>query len=105
MSEGIDRQQFANEAEKALSHPLVVGVIDEQLVNLGASRGSLVHYGLSKIAMYAATVARAQALGIDPDALRASPEEANDALMVRAERLAGLGVLVIVVSDDSGEDD
>jgi hypothetical protein len=93
----LDKQQFANEAEKALSHPLVVDVIDEQLLNLGVTRDSLVYYGLSKIAMYAATVARAQALGIDPDELRATPAEANAALLERAKRLAASDVPTIVI--------
>ena len=104
MADNIDRQQFANEAEKALSHPLVVRVIDEQLMNLNATRGGLVYYGLSKIAMYAATVARAQALGIDPDALRMTPDEQADAMVAQAERLAESGMPVIVVTHDTAED-
>jgi hypothetical protein len=60
-----------------LNHSLVESVIEEQMGNLGTD-SALVRYGLAKIATYAAQVARAQALGFDPDLLRLSPEEAND---------------------------
>jgi hypothetical protein len=71
------KQQHANDAEKALDYDLVKDVIAEQMGNLGTD-DKLVRYGLTKIAMYSASVARAQALGFDPDLLRLSAEEAND---------------------------
>lgn len=98
----IDRQAFANEAEKALDHPLVASVIDELLSNLGVSRESDEFYGIAKVAMYVATVARAQALGIDPDELRMTADEADVALREHAEHLAALGVPVSVVADEDG---
>lgn len=81
------KQIHANEAEKALTHDLVRDVITEQLGNLGKSDDALVRYGLSKIAMYAASVARAQAFGFDPDLLRLSTEEADEEAL-RMARLA-----------------
>ena len=51
-----EKQAFANEAEKALSHPLVIEVIDELAFNLtnGSHRDGLVRYGIKKVAMYKA---------------------------------------------------
>lgn len=86
----------ANESCKALDHDLVSGVIDEQMGNIG-SDSALVRYGLTKIAMYAAQVARAQALGFNPDLLRLSSEEANEEQLklARAAVAAGKPVLRI----------
>ncbi len=71
------KQVHANEAEKALDTQLMQDVIREQLENLGREDDPLAKYGLTKIAMYAASVARAQALGFDPDLLRLSADEAH----------------------------
>jgi hypothetical protein len=92
------KQQHANEAEKALDHALVKNVIEEQMQNLGTDN-ALVRYGLTKIAMYAASVARAQALGIDPDELRHTPEEARASLQARARAAVGAGVPTLLVDE------
>lgn len=86
------KQKHANESDKVLNHALVVGVIDELMDNLANNCGvrpgdALVRYGLTKVAMYAAQVARAQALGFDPDLLRTTESESN-AHMFRIARMA-----------------
>lgn len=68
----VQKNDHANKSDKALKHPLVIDVIDELIDNLGKKGDPLVKYGITKVAMYAAQVARAQALGIDPDDLRST---------------------------------
>ncbi len=46
--------------------------------DLGVTGQALPEYGIAKVANYAAQVARAQALGFDPDLLRLSDEEADE---------------------------
>lgn len=96
-----EKQAFANEAEKALDHALVKDVIEEQLGNLGRTDDGLARYGLTKIAMYTASVARAQALGIDPDDLRHTPEEANASLLRTARAFVAAGKPALRV-DETG---
>ena len=60
----------ANEAERVLEHELVKDVMEEFAGNMKFSLSGLPAYGLAKVVCYAAQVARAQALGIDPDELR-----------------------------------
>jgi hypothetical protein len=78
-------KRHATAAEKALDHELVKKVIKEQYGNItqnfGAEPEGLIHYGLLKIARYAAQVARAEAEGFDPDLLRVSPERATEMQM------------------------
>lgn len=88
------KKHHANESEKALKHPLVKDVMEELAGNLGIRGQALPEYGIAKVAAYAASVARAQALGFDPDLLRLSPEEANSELLALAERAARSGVPV-----------
>jgi hypothetical protein len=100
LSEADWKQRHANDADKALRHPLVEGVIDEQLMNLGREGDSLARYGLSKIAHYAAQVARAQALGFDPELLTLTPDEANRALMERAAAMVFAGVPTTIIAPE-----
>ena len=65
-----ERHAFANEAAKALDHDLVKNVMEEFAGNMRFELTGLPAYGLAKVAIYAAQVARAQALGINPDLLR-----------------------------------
>lgn len=90
------KQHHADEAEKAVIHDLVAGVIDEQMDNLNRS-DPLARYGLMKIAHYAATVARAQALGFDPELLKVTASEAeSEQLRVAAEAtLRGIPVYML----------
>lgn len=98
------KQDFANEAEQALTHPLVKEAIDELLGNLGAKLDGLEHYGITKVAQYAATVARAQAIGLDPDALRVSRDEGAEEIrrLAASAHKAGTPVIAIVRDDQSG---
>lgn len=100
---GDEKQAFANEAEKALEHPLVEEVIDELLFNLRlrGQQSSLPRYGIKKVAMYVATVARAQALGIDPDTLRMTNDESDEVQMRLVEAALGAGKPVIAVIADA----
>lgn len=96
-----EKQAFADEAEKALSHRMIEGVVDEALFNHGGDKSSLLYYSLMKVAMYTASVARAQALGIDPDELRSTPDEANEHMLRRARSFVAAGKPVLRV-DESG---
>ena len=84
------KQAHADEADKAVAHEIVQGVIDEQMGNLG-SGSALIRYGLTKVAVYAAQVARAQALGFDPSLLRLSAEEADAAMLALARASVASG--------------
>ena len=99
-----EKQAFANEAEKALSHPLVIEVIDELAFNLtnGSHRDGLVRYGIKKVAMYVATVARAHALGIDPDTLRTTDDEDTEFQRELLTAALGSGQPIIVVDTTGG---
>ena len=100
-----EKQAFANEAEKALDHPLVRDVIEEFADNMGFALEGLPFYGIMKVAMYTATVARAQALGIDPDELRHTPEEADAAMLRKMHAAVDAGVpTMVVVTDDHNAD-
>lgn len=98
-----EKRAFANEAERVLDHPLVREVMQEFALNMGFTLDGFPRYGLSKVAKYAATVARAQALGIDPDALRCTPSEANAEILRKAEIVAAAGKPVIVVEVPDAE--
>ena len=84
------KQVHANEAEKALVTPLVQDVIEELLDNLGTD-SALVRCGITKVASYAAQVARAQALGFDPELLRLSPDEADAQGLAKARMAVAHG--------------
>lgn len=91
----------ASASDDTLKHPLVRDVVDEQMGNLNRE-DALARYGLNKIAMYAAQVSRAQALGVDPDILRNTDGEYVRHVFTQAARLTGRGVpVVIVTTDDS----
>lgn len=75
------KRQHADEAEKALRHPIVQRVMEEFADNMGFELDGLPRYGLMKVAGYAAQVARAQALGIDPESLRTTAEEHNEHML------------------------
>lgn len=65
------RFRHATASEKALETKLVQGAIHELCQNLGVRYGEgLPYYGITKVATYAAQVARAQALSMDPEDLR-----------------------------------
>lgn len=97
MTEDDWKQLHANAADETLKHPLVQDVMAELRGNLGVSDDGLPAYGIAKVAHYAAQVARAQALGFDPDLLRMTPEEADSAQLqiAAAAVLAGVPVTMI----------
>jgi hypothetical protein len=81
----------------ALDHELVRGVMAEFADNMGFKLEGLPGYGMLKVAVYVAQVARAQALGFDPDLLRVSDEEAEaeQLALARAAVAAGKPTWVI----------
>lgn len=85
---------------RALQHPLVRDVMDEYADNMGFDQKGLPWYGLSKVARYVAAVARAEALGFDPDLLRLSRDEANSAQMTLAAELVLRGVPTFIMPTD-----
>lgn len=99
------KQELADEAEKALQHPFVVDAMQEFADNMRFKLDGLPSYGLHKVAGLAAQVARAQALGIDPDTLRLTPQEARELQMDLALRFALADKEVIFVGELEGEDE
>lgn len=86
------KNTHANQAQTAVSHALVEGVIEEFMDNIGIADQGLPSYGVRKVAHYAAMVARAQALGFDPDLLRLSNSEATSLQLELAAQAVSSGV-------------
>lgn len=97
------RQHHANEAEKACEHELVQNVLTEFARNMGFERDGLPEYGLTKIVATVAQVARAQALGFDPDLLRLSADEADAELLALARKAVECGKPTWVIRDDDAQ--
>ncbi len=95
------KQDVANEAEQAVLHDLSQETIDELLDNLGTDRNGLPYYGILKVCGIVAQVARAQAIGIDPDTLRMTDEESGAALRNRMQAFMDAGLPVVGVAVDS----
>lgn len=74
------KKKHANESERAMEHPLVIRYVESLYEQIEANSGPPPKYMLYKTASIAAQVARAQALGFDPELLRL-PEEQGDNLM------------------------
>lgn len=91
------KQKHANEAEKVLDSPFVQDVMAEFADNMHFELKGLPRYGLMKVVCYAAQVARAQALGFDPELLRATPAESNSRLLKVAAQAVMLGVPVHMI--------
>lgn len=93
------KQEHARVSELAVEHPIVQRAVREFADNMGIAPVGLPWYGLHKVALYAAQVARALALGIDPETLRTTPEEA-DAVQARiAAEMVGRGIPVWMVDE------
>jgi hypothetical protein len=97
------KQDFANDADKALSHPIVNDAVDEYVDNMLHNHGvdldkGLPRYGFMKVRHAVALVARAQALGIDPDLLRLSNDEADAQIIEIARQAHKAGKPVFVVT-------
>lgn len=99
------KNAHANESNKAVEHELVEGVIEEFMDNIGVADRGLPAYGIRKVARYAAMVARAQALGFDPNALRMSGSEASEQQLelIRMAVAAGVPVHTIVPLNRTSE--
>lgn len=92
------KKDFANESEKAYLHPIAQDVIQEFLGNIGKSDAdAVVRYGIRKVCGYVAQIARAQALGLDPEVLRLSDEEAAEHMAMVLKIALDVGKPVIVV--------
>lgn len=94
------KRDHANASEAAIRHPMVLEVMQEFADNMGFKFEGLPRYGLMKIASYVAQIARAQALGFDPDLLRLSDEEANAQLLATARQAVAAGKPVLRVEGD-----
>lgn len=99
------KQVHADIATKAIKHKLVEDAIEELMFNLNLEDDGLPAYGIRKVASIAAQVARAEALGIHPDWLRLSTDEANSQLLEIAARaaLSGVPVHMLEVGDVAGD--
>lgn len=93
------KDHHADEAGKALDTRLVQEVMEEFAGNMGFKLDGLPKYGLMKVAMYAAQVARAQALGFDPELLVMSDEEADQAGLALARSAVAAGKPTWVIRD------
>ena len=98
------KRAHANASERAIKHPLVQEVMQEFLGNIGKPNGALERYGLTKVASYAAQVARAEALGIDPESLRMSDEELDEHQRMLIEMAYRAGKPVFVVTAEGAPD-
>jgi hypothetical protein len=96
------KQHHADAAEKALDNEMVQNALTEFAGNMGFKRDGLPEYGLTKIVSYVAQVARAEALGFDPELLRLSSEEADEQLLKLAAMAAEQGKPVWTFSTDEG---
>lgn len=97
------KQKHADEAERTLDHQLVIDAMDEFAGNMGFKREGLAEYGLAKVAFYAATVARAQALGFDPDLLRLSSAEGYSVMLEQAAQAVLLGIPTHLLDVETGK--
>ncbi len=100
------KQKHADEASASIKHELVEGVIEEFMDNINLADTGLPAYGIRKVAHYAATVARAHALGFEPNLLRMTGDEASSEQLKLAATAVTLGVPVHMLdlsSPDSGE--
>ena len=93
------KNTHANESAKAVEHPLVQQAMTEFADNKGFALTGLPAYGLSKVALYAAQVARAQCLGFDPELLRMTADEATSAQLALAADLVSRGVPTFLIED------
>lgn len=98
------KNAHANAAGASIKHELVEGAIEEFMGNVGIADTGLPAYGIRKVAMYAAQVARAHALGFDPNLLRMTSAEANSHQLELAARAVALGVPVQMIERDSNPD-
>lgn len=88
------KNEHANAASASIRHELVEEVISEFMANIGVVDTGLPAYGIRKVALYAAQVARADALGFDPNLLRMTAGEVESHQLDLAARAVLAGVPV-----------
>jgi hypothetical protein len=102
------KRHHANEAEKAHEQPLVQSAVEEFIDNMKRNHGvdpseGLPSYGLHKVLATAMIVARAEALGFDPELLRLSRTEATEQQLRLAQMAAEQGKPVWAIEAGEGE--
>jgi hypothetical protein len=97
------KSKHANDAESAIDSPFVIRAMEEFALNMGFDFDGFQRYGLMKIASIAAQVARAEALGFDPELLRLTPTEANSQILLQAASAVFSGVPVHLVEAPTKE--
>lgn len=97
------KQKHANDSEEAANHTIVQRACLEFANNMGFDFSGLPRYGLLKIANYAAQVARAQALGIDPQLLTLTEDEARSEAYRIAAMAVEQGVPIRFIDEYEGE--
>jgi len=96
------KQHHCSEARRVFESELVREVMEEFAGNMRFELKGLPEYGLRKVVMYAAQVARAQALGFDPELLRLTAEEADAEILRFAEAAALSGKPVWAIEVPKG---
>lgn len=97
MSDRDWKQHHANEAERVFDVQMMQDVMEEFAENMGFKLDGLPKYGLMKVAGYAAQIARAQTLGIDPMLLKMTPTEAMSHQLWLAAEATFKGVPTYVI--------
>ena len=94
------KNQHAQSANQSIKHELVENVIEEFMDNINIADSGLPAYGIRKVAHYAAMVARADALGFDPNLLRMSDGEASSLQLKLAATAVALGIPVNMLDQE-----
>lgn len=96
------KQHHANESERIFEVQMMQDVMEEFAENMGFKLAGLPKYGLMKVAGYAAQIARAQTLGIDPELLRMAPTETTSHQLWLAATAAFKGVPTYLIEAGEG---
>lgn len=95
------KQKHADDSEEGvLNHPLVVRQMESFARNMGFELEGLPRMGLLQIVSVSAQVARAHALGFDPELLRLAPHEADEQNLAIARKLVEQGKPVLRIDSD-----
>lgn len=97
------KKKHADDAEAVFDNESVQMVMDEFADNMGFKLEGLPKYGMHKVVSYVAQVARAQALGFDPELLRHTAEEADVAGLALARTAVAKGVPTWVIRGDDAQ--
>lgn len=97
------KQHHADQSERVFDVQMMQDVMAEFAENMGFTLDGLPKYGLMKVAGYAAQIARAQTLGIDPELLRMTPAETTSHQLWLAATAAFKGVPTYLIEADPDE--